>query len=257
MQPDDRIVLVIPCFDEAERLEEAPFLAAVDRRAELDLLFVDDGSTDATRERLETLAGKRPDRIEVLHQPRNRGKAEAVRRGMLAAFARRPAFAGYWDSDLATPLEELDPFLEAATRHPGVQLLLGARVALLGHRIERSAVRHYLGRVIATFASVVLGLPVYDTQCGAKLFRRTALTESLFAEPFGVGWSFDVELLARLASRQRAAGGSPEAIVREVPLRVWRDVPGSKVKPWDFVVGLFELGRVLRRYGLGAPARRP
>jgi len=251
-----RTVLVIPCFDEAERLDDEAFLACLEERPDVDLVFVDDGSRDATRERLEALAAKGRERISVLHQWPNRGKAEAVRRGMQAAFGRRPAFAGYWDCDLATPLEELGRFLERANARPEVQLLLGARVALLGHSIERSALRHYLGRVLATFASGVLGLPVYDTQCGAKLLRCSALTESLFAEPFCVDWTFDVELLARLVARQRAAGSPPEEAVQEVPLLRWRDVPGSKVKPWDFFVGLAELARIHRRYPRRAPALR-
>jgi dolichyl-phosphate beta-glucosyltransferase len=99
--------------------------------------------------------------------------------------------------------------------------------------------------VFATLASVTLGLSVYDTQCGAKLFRCNDATRALFAEPFGSRWVFDVELLARYLTQ----GGAPSAI-RELPLARWTDVAGSKVKPYDFARGLVELLRIKRKYGL-------
>jgi dolichyl-phosphate beta-glucosyltransferase len=116
---------------------------------------------------------------------------------------------------------------------------------LLGRAIECKALRHYLGRVFATAASVVLGLRVYDTQCGAKLFRATPATKALFLRPFATRWLVDVELLARLIQARR---GTPlpqaRAVVYEWPLPEGRDVAGSKVKPWDFAKGLCGLVRI-------------
>jgi hypothetical protein len=121
-------------------------------------------------------------------------------------------------------------------------------VRLLGRHIERSALRHYLGRVFATGASLTLGLPVYDTQCGAKLLRAGELARRLVAEPFLTRWVFDVELLARLSRLVRDEPVPIEQRVHEVPLLRWTDVPGSKVRPWDFMRSGLELARIWGAY---------
>jgi dolichyl-phosphate beta-glucosyltransferase len=242
-------IVVVPCFNEAERLPVAAFLAFAERASGIDFLFVNDGSTDATLEVLDKLRARAPERFSLLDQQPNRGKAEAVRLGMRTAFARHPDFAGYWDADLATPLEEIPAFIEVLERRPESLIVFGSRVRLLGRMIERRPFRHYLGRVFATVASLLLDLPVYDTQCGAKLFRNTPEMASLFEEPFCTNWVFDVELVARLIRTRRTAGGAPpSASIYELPLRCWHDVAGSKVRGSDFVKAVAELARIRRRY---------
>ena len=78
--------------------------------------------------------------------------------------------------------------LLAVMQATGADLLLGSRVAMLGRDIHRSMVRHYLGRAFATAASIVLDLRVYDTQCGAKLIRRSAALLEALDEPFTSRW---------------------------------------------------------------------
>jgi len=246
------ITIVVPCYDEADRLRPDAFARACQDTPGLHFLFVDDGSRDRTLAVLRELAARAPERLAVLALPENRGKAEAVRAGLREAFARGHDYVGWWDADLATPLAEIARFVAALEAAPEREIVLGARIRMLGREIERSALRHAAGRVFAAAAAQVLGLPVYDTQCGAKLLRGTPALAALFEEPFASGWVFDVELLARLIRERRRQGGRPAAeALLEVPLLAWHDVPGSKVRPSDFVRGLLELLRIRRRYLAG------
>jgi glycosyltransferase involved in cell wall biosynthesis len=238
--------LVVPCYNEERRLD----VAAVERflcdTPAVSMCFVNDGSGDKTGDMLAALAGRWPDRVLALNLAANGGKAEAVRQGMLKAHAWRPcAFLGYWDADLATPLEESKEMLRAAHDRPAVLVVLGLRLARLGADVARSAQRHYLGRVFATMASMVLKLPVYDTQCGAKLVRRDVVPE-LFGEPFSSRWVFDVEMLARL--RNKVGRDRMLTDVLEFPLWTWHGVDGSKMRASAMLKAPLELWAIARRY---------
>jgi putative flippase GtrA len=154
-------------------------------------------------------------------------------------------YAGYFDADLATPLEFSAEFVETLDKHPDLDFVIGARVALLGRTITRKASRHYIGRLFATAASLVLALPVYDTQCGAKLLRVTERSRSLFEKPFGSRWIFDVELFARYLSVYGSRDG-----LYELPLMRWTDVGESKVKWHDFMRAGAEMAAIYRAYGI-------
>jgi glycosyltransferase involved in cell wall biosynthesis len=249
MTPDPResVTLVVPCFDEAGRLDRAAFLSLCALRPEVRLLFVDDGSSDGTPAVLADLrAAASPGAIEVLRLPENRGKAEAVRHGLVAALASGAPVVGYVDADLATPPEEVVRLVDELRATPAA-VLMGARVRLMGTSIDRNMLRHYFGRVYATFASLGLGIAVYDTQCGAKLFRRTEALGAALARPFRSRWGFDVELLERLLVGAPGARPVEPREIREVPLRVWRDVAGSKLGTGAMLgAGLHVLGLFLR-----------
>lgn len=240
----ERTTLIIPCYNEAKRLD-LPALESLLHEG-VDVLFVDDGSKDTTRQILDDLAAKHPERIRVLALEKNSGKAEAVRRGLVAAIeAKRSTFVGYLDADLATPAHEMLRLVEIMRRSTA-QVMFGARVALLGHRIERSTARHYLGRVFATLASLSLRLTTYDTQCGAKLFRVTPTLAAALSDRFISRWAFDVELLGRLLAGSEHAAPIPTASVWEEPLRAWRDVKGSKLDPAQMGRALFDLAKIER-----------
>ncbi|MBV8232976.1 MAG: glycosyltransferase [Planctomycetaceae bacterium] len=251
-----RTTIVVPCYNEAKRLDVDAFRGfAAENRAQR-FLFVNDGSRDATGAVLDDLRRADPDAFTVHDLPRNVGKAEAVRCGLLHALADDPEFVGYWDADLATPLGAIPVFTAVLEARPELEMVFGARVRLLGRSIERRPVRHLLGRIFATAVSCALRISIYDTQCGAKLFRATPEIVALFREPFATRWIFDVEILARLIANRRAQGltTTPESIY-ELPLTQWRDVPGSKVKPRDFARATLEFATIYWKYL--APRRQP
>ena len=245
-----RIVMVVPCYNEATRLPKKKFLDFRMENYDLRFLFVNDGSSDETQSMLDAMCAQAPDRMTSLCLKRNVGKAEAVRQGMLHGLSGHPDFLGFLDADLATSLEELPRFCEVMEMNPTIELVMGSRIRLLGRTIERNAARHYIGRIFATIASIALRIPVYDTQCGAKLFRRTPETVTLFSQKFISRWVFDVEILARLTASNCGQGFAAEFGIFELPLTEWRDVHGSKVKLVDGIrahVDILRIGWVYRR----------
>lgn len=240
------VVIVVPCYNEEQRLNCDHFVAFAARCTNVRFLFVDDGSGDATAHLLEEMA-RSCRTVEIMRLPRNQGKAEAVRQGVLHAAATDGDYIGYWDADLATPLAAIQQMCAVLQGDPRVDVVLGSRVQLLGRAIERRPVRHYLGRVFSTFASLTLDLAVYDTQCGAKLFRNTPRLLPLFASPFKSAWIFDVEIIARLKNLHRAGDLPPvEECLFEYPLYAWHDVHGSKLKMIDFLRAPLDLYRIWR-----------
>jgi glycosyltransferase involved in cell wall biosynthesis len=256
-----RAIIVVPCYNEARRLDVRAFRAFAPGpgRRPPRFLLVNDGSTDETSAVLDDLRRDDPGRFDVLDLPENVGKAEAVRRGLLRAFEDDPEYVGYWDADLATPLDAIPLLSSVLDDRPDIALVFGARVSLLGRAVRRGVVRHYLGRVFATAASLVLGVGFYDTQCGAKLFRATPEIRSLFSRPFSSRWVFDVEIVARLIAGRDGTDRAPvDEIVYEYPLPAWRDVAGSKVRPRDFARAFLDLASIAWEYRRKpAPGRGP
>jgi glycosyltransferase involved in cell wall biosynthesis len=248
-----KTIIVVPCYNEAQRLDAEAFVEHARQAGDQHFLFVDDGSRDATEDVLQQMCARLPEKLSSLQLAQNSGKAEAVRQGMLAALDRQPDIVGYWDADLATPLAAIDDLQQIFRARHQVNIVMGSRVKLLGRAIERKLARHYIGRVFATLASFVLRLPVYDTQCGAKLFRANDTTRTLFATAFRTSWVFDVEMLGRYV--QLVGPAQAEATIVEYPLTAWMDVPGSKLRlrhglraAWDLLL--------IRRLYTGRAARR-
>ena len=241
--------IVIPCYNEESRFPLDRFAAFTAAHPSIHFLLVNDGSTDKTIDVLRRASAGKEDQVGVIDQPVNGGKGEAVRRGILAALQREGClYAGFWDADMATPLELIDDLTEVLANRPEVAMVFGARVKLLGRHVERRAIRHYLGRIFATVVSVALRLAIYDTQCGAKIFRVNSETSGLFAEPFCSRWVFDVEIIARFIRRRGYDIASVERAIYEFPLPEWRDVAGSRVRPRDFFRAFFDVLKIYRRY---------
>ena len=235
--------IVIPCYNEAERFDIRAFEVFLAGNRDIDLIFVEDGSTDNTLEWINSLMLDHQ-RVGCVRLETNKGKAEAVRQGVLKALEQGYDIIGYWDADLSTPLEMIDRMRNKLKGD--VSLVLGARIKLLGYDVRQLALRHYLGRVYATIASsIVLDLPIYDTQCGAKIFRNSDEIQKAFIKPWHVNWSFDVEFLGRLEIINKAHNLPPlSKTATEYPLEIWIHREGSKVKPVDFFKGILELLRL-------------
>lgn len=218
------VTFVVPCYNEAKRLDLPRFETLA---RDVRLFFVDDGSVDDTRSVLEAFAA-RVANVEVMSLAKNSGKAEAVRQGMLRAIERGARIVGFADADLATPPHELVRVAKTIDERD-VEVVLGARVALIGKHIQRNPARHYIGRVFATFATKVVRAPFYDTQCGAKAFLATPSLRAALDEPFLTRWIFDLEILGRLLTGTSTAAAVPLAKFFELPLEEWVDVRGSKI----------------------------
>lgn len=245
----EKTVLVVPCFNEEARLPVAAFQRFAMQCPRIRFVLVDDGSRDRTADVLASLAASRPRQFELLQLDENRGKAEAVRRGMVHALHTSSGYVGFIDADLAAPLEEIPRMIDVLDRRSEVRAVVGSRIGLAGHSIRRRPVRRLLGRCFAAVSSTLLGLPLRDTQCGLKLFRADDGMRRLFADPFQSRWIFDVELLARLIADQ----GSDAAIgqIYELPLERWSEVAGSKLKSGDFVKAVGELAGIYSTYVRG------
>ena len=240
------VSIVVPCFNEAERFDADAFVRYRAEHSELRFTLVDDGSSDDTLRVLRGAADRDPEGFEVLALPVNGGKAEAVRAGLLHAMRDGTTkIVGYFDADLATPLDMIAPMVSRLEDQAALEIVIASRVQLLGRHIKRDRTRHYAGRVFATCASVLLQMPIYDTQCGAKLFRVTPTLHDAIRERFVTGWTFDVELFSRMQGLREQQGLPPlEAVTFEFPLDRWTDVDGSKVRARDFPVALRDLARI-------------
>ena len=234
--------LVIPCYNEENRLKSDALLAFLSQAPDFELLLVDDGSQDGTWDVIQKLTLLNP-RAKGLRLPKNQGKAEAVRAGVNQALKNPDLqFVGYFDADLATPLEESHRMTKYFNEQPFYQMILGSRLKKLGNQIDRKWSRHLLGRLFATAVAQILKLPVYDTQCGAKLFRAPIARE-LFKDPFVSPWFFDVEILARHLNNNGNANQ-----IFEMPLKKWVHQPGSKLKSSDYLRVPWELLKIWRHY---------
>lgn len=230
--------IVIPAYNESRRLP--PFLADVRRYCDglsaldYEIIIVDDGSTDGMDEVLEKLSN-RWRRLEVIRHRNNQGKGAAIRTGLRAS---RGELVLVTDADGSTPIAE-ESKLRAAIE-AGADIAIGSRLLLGDHAcVQRHRLRAASGLAFAWLVRRVFGLPVRDTQCGFKMFRRE-LVEQLLGVCQETGYLIDVEFLAwaqRLGYQ-----------LVETPV-TWREISGSKVRPVrDGLRMLQGLLRLRRRY---------
>lgn len=240
-----RSCLVIPCYNEAERLPVKKFVNFLLNHNDYDLVFVNDGSTDKTSSVLNKMKMQIPDRIEILSNIKNSGKGEAVRVGMTAA-ANKKLYntIGYLDADLSIPLIEYKR-LNKKFKNNLLLFVFGSRVQRVGALMNKTMVRHIISRTFATVASSMLKIPVYDTQCGIKIFRASIVSE-LFKQSFVTSWIFDLEIFFRF--KEITKNQSIHKIAEEIPLNECNHVNGSKISIVDYFKIPLQLLKIRNHY---------
>jgi dolichyl-phosphate beta-glucosyltransferase len=215
-----RLTIVVPAFNEAHRLAAGMerFTAAVDDGAVdlevTEVVFIDDGSTDATADTARRLLAPVPHH-RVISLPTNRGKGEAVRTGVALA---RGSCTAYMDADMAIDPRAVPLLLVGLETNDAA---IGSR-ALPDSMVDGTyTVRAAMGRLFNRLVTTGTGLGLQDTQCGFKAFRTPA-ARLLFHLVRIDRFAFDVELLARA----RRLG----LRITEVPVQ-WKNVPGSTIHP--------------------------
>lgn len=222
--------LVIPAYNERKRLPRSlPAIREYAQRAgrRLEVIVVDDGSSDGTAELIREVANEWP-AVRLVSLRRNSGKGAAVRTGFARSSGEIVAFC---DADLSAPIDQLDGLIED---------LGDADVALLsrglpGARLERrqSVLRETLGKLYSVVARLVLLRGVPDAHCGLKAYRG-GIGRVVFREVVENGILFDIEALVILALRGGRISQRPA---------VWSHDPGSRIRlglssAWAVVVGL-------------------
>jgi len=241
--------VVVPCFNEADRLDVDVFAEFVCDTDDMELIFVDDGSTDATLHSAQAVSERAGSSVSVLRMNVNCGKAEAVRQGMRWAAQRDFSAIAFWDADLATPMGMISAFLDVLTKHSNVEVVWGTRLPLMGHTINRDAIRRQTGKLFSASAAAAVGVGIRDALCGAKMFRTGAMLDTILARPFSSRWIFDVEILARLDVLLKSTGGlSVQKTLYEFPVDAWYEIPGSRLHITDFLRATVELTDLCLRY---------
>ena len=245
MMKDENIAIVIPCYNEYTRLPKSDFIEFLKETKLCKVVFSDDGSTDNTIKVLEDIKTIAPDRVFINVLKQNGGKAAAVRSGIQYCYDKNLEFhkIAFLDSDLATSLSEC---IRVSRRiEKDVVFAFASRIQKIDNRIDRKLYRHLIGRVIATIISIILGMNVYDTQCGCKVFTRE-LAQKIFTEGFISKWLFDVELFFRIKHLYK--GKEIKKLAREIPLKAWIDKDESKVK-FSYSLKLWlDLYRINKKY---------
>ena len=220
--------IVIPCYNEEQRLPRTIELIERylgGRGLDYELILVDDGSTDGTRQVMDAAAGRnRFVRLEAL--PQNRGKGRALAEGVAAAGGSEVLVT---DADLSTPIEELEKLQAELDKGAGVAI---ASRALRASRVEVSQpiYRVLMGKVFNLLVQAVLLPGIWDTQCGFKLFRADVAHDA-FGRLTTDGFGYDPEVLFRAKKRG--------VKIAEVPV-VWRNSAPTKVSAIRSSVDMFK-----------------
>lgn len=242
--------IIIPCYNEASRLEMRTFIEFAEQRKDIHLCFVNDGSKDHTRSELANIKHDVHDNVYVLDMPENAGKANAVRQGALFLFHETQVETiGFLDADLSTSFEEYRDLLNAYEASEGkLQVVFGSRnMSVEGGEIERNPIRKMISDMIRILIFAITRLKIADTQCGAKVFDRY-LIPIIYDTTFFSRWLFDVEILLRL--KKQVGKVDFLNMFLEKPLKSWVHMEGSKLGLKDSVMIPWNLIKIWMEYEL-------
>ena len=237
--------VVIPCYNEEERLFSKEFTDYIDKNSGYHLCFVNDGSTDKTLDVLNKLRTGREDFITVYDCAQNGGKAEAVRQGMLYMAKQEDLdYIGFLDADLSTDLSYFDD-LVSTIENSNYMIVSGSRISRMGANITKESARKVISLSINFIIRKILKMDFKDTQCGAKIFHKDVIDIS-FGEKFVTQWIFDVEIFRRITLHYGLE--KAKEIVCEQPLKRWIHADGSKLSMKDSVKIVGQLGQIAWHY---------
>ncbi len=240
--------IIIPCYNEENRLDRQAFIDFIHSHPDYLLCFVNDGSSDNTMAVLKQIKEARPSQVHVLDMPTNGGKAAAVRAGALHLEDSTDAdFIGFIDADLSTDFQDFKALVSTLDSDEMLDVVYGSRSKGEGSGIDRNFLRAIFSNIVKAFIYMILRLPIEDTQCGAKVFRRKIVFRT-FTMPFQTRWLFDVEIFIRLKRFYR-----PDNVMNhlyEQPLAKWVHVDDSKLGVKDAIQIPAKLMLIWYKYNL-------
>ncbi|MBT8260834.1 MAG: glycosyltransferase family 2 protein, partial [Bacteroidia bacterium] len=233
--------VVIPCYNEEDRLLSDEFINYIDKNSGYHLCFVNDGSKDNTLKVLKELQNGREDFITVYDCKKNGGKAEAVRLGMLHMAQKTDLdYIGFLDADLSTDLTDFDDLVKTI-ENSDFKIVSGSRISRMGANITKESARKIISLTINFIIRKILKMDFKDTQCGAKIFSKDVIGIA-FNEKFVTQWIFDVEIFKRMTHHFGLK--KARAILCEQPLKRWIHVDGSKLSMKDSIKIVIQLGQI-------------
>lgn len=186
-----RLSLVVPVYNEERTLPGVlAALAALDVGVELEVLVVNDGSTDATASILDAVSDRR---FTVVHLPRNRGKGHAVLEGIARAAGTHLLV---FDADDEYSTDDL-PALVAPLRTGRAEVVYGVRLG--GMNSTQPSLLHAVGNRIMTWSvNVLYGCAIHDLHTCLKLLPLPLLRDLRLTERgFGLDTEITCEMLRK------------------------------------------------------------
>ncbi len=237
--------VVIPCYNEEDRLSSAIFQDFTHKNLGYHLCFVNDGSTDNTLKVLEELRKGNEDTISIYNCEKNGGKAEAVRQGILH-LSKDPQlnYIGYLDADLSTDFRDFDDLVQTM-ENSDFKIVSGSRISRMGANITKESARKIISMIINLIIRTILGMPFKDTQCGAKIMDKE-IAQLVFHKKFITRWLFDVEIFMRM--RKHYGKDKVQSLICEQPLKRWIHADGSKLSMKDSVKIIGQLAKIAVHY---------